>query len=49
MQYTKLENKLIAIRKMLPKVVNADFGKMLERNRVIIKKRQIESKPYFFK
>jgi len=48
MQYTKLELKLIEIRKLLPTALDAGFVKMLENNKVKIQKRLIESRSYFF-
>lgn len=49
MVYTKLEIKLIAIRKMLPKAEVTSFTEMLKANQKKAKKKLETSKSYFFK
>ena len=48
MQYTKLENKLIGIRKMLPKVTNWMHKQQLVNNQISTKEKLKSSKQYFF-
>ena len=49
MQYTKLENKLIGIRKMLPKVTNWMHKQQLVNNQISAKEKLKVSKQYFWR